>query len=152
MNVLFLVDQRLLTLPILYLSRYIVATKATYYELLMSVTREQRWESWILYILQGVKETAVWTTEKIHQVMRLEDETVARVKHQAPKIYSRELVEVIFSQPYCRIGNLVSAGVGNRQSASKYLKTLAERGVLREVQIGRERLFINTELLRLFVD
>jgi Fic family protein len=152
MNVLFLVDQRLLTLPILYLSRYIVANKAMYYDLLMSVTREQRWEPWILYILQGVKETALWTTEKIHQVIRLEDQTISRVKQTAPKIYSRELIDVVFSQPYCRISHLVSAGVGNRQSASKYLKTLTEQGILQNVQIGRERLFINTELLRLFVE
>lgn len=150
LNSLYLIEQGLLTLPILYLSRYIMAHKADYYRSLLAVTREQAWEAWILYALRGVQETAQWTTAKINAIRALEVETVRYVQKTLPKIYSRELVDIIFTQPYCRIGNLVAAGMAHRQSASKYLKALAEMGVLREVPLGKEKLFIHPRLIDLF--
>ena len=103
LNSLFLIQENLLTLPILYLSRYIIANKADYYSLLLGVTRDEAWEPWILYVLRGVEETAQWTTAKIAAIRDLQDHTIEHVKQSASKIYSRELVELIFAQPYCRI-------------------------------------------------
>lgn len=149
LNSLFLVQEGLLTLPILYLSRYIIANKADYYRLLLDVTRKQAWEPWITYILKGVEETATWTTEKIATIRALQAMTIEHVRKAAPKIYSHELVDLIFDLPYCRIQNVVEKGIAGRQAASRYLKQLGEVGVLKEVVVGRERLFIHPKLVQL---
>lgn len=149
LNILFLIQEGLLDLPILYLSRYIIAHKADYYRLLLDVTREGAWEPWLLYMLKAVEETAHWTTAKIAAIRALEEHTGAYVRDRLPKIYTRELVEVIFEQPYCRIGNLVECKIAQRQSASRYLKELVAIGVLREIQAGKEKVFIHPRLMRL---
>jgi Fic family protein len=142
-NILFLIQQGLLDLPTLYLSRYILGNRADYYRLLLEVTTKRAWEPWILYILDGVETTARWTTAKIGAVYDLIDATVAYVRDAAPKIYTRELVDVIFTQPYSRIQNVVDRGLGHREKASRDLKHLVALGVLREVKVGREKLFLN---------
>ena len=149
LNSLFLVEQGLLTLPILYLSRYIIARKADYYRLLLEVTRKGSWEDWLIYILGGVEETANWTTAKIGAVRKLSVDTNAYVRQELPKIHSRELVDVIFEQPYCRIANLVESGIAGRQAASRYLKALVAAGVLEERAIGKEKLFVHPKLMNL---
>jgi Fic family protein len=151
-NSLFLVDQQLLNLPILYLSRYIIAHKSAYYQLLQNITRYDDWEPWLLYIIEGVEQTARWTTSKINAIRELEKETIRHVRTELPKIYSREVVEMIFTQPYCRISNLVEAKIAHRQSSSKYLKELVRIGVLSELQVGKEKIFIHSKLMRLLQD
>jgi len=148
-NSLFLIQEGLLTLPILYLSRYIIQHKSEYYRLLLQVTREQDWEAWILYILKGIEETAIWTTSKIAALKALNEHTVAFMRQKLPKIYSHELVSLIFELPYCRISSLVDAGIAKRQSASVYLKQLVEIGVLIEVPMAKEKLFIHPKLMQL---
>ena len=149
LNSLFLVERGLLGLPILYLSRHIVAHKEDYYRLLLAVTRESAWEPWILYVLHGIEETAVWTTAKIAAIRELSDHTARYLRGAIPKIYKRELVDVIFNQPYCRIINVVEAGIAERQAAARYLKAMAEVGVLREQAAGREKLFLHPKLMEL---
>jgi Fic family protein len=149
LNSLFLVEQGLLPLPILYLSRFIIANKADYYRLLLAVTRESAWEPWLLYMLRAVEEMATWTTAKIAAIRTLAVHTTHYIRLQAPKIHSRELVDVVFEQPYCRIANLVEAGVAERQAASRYLKTLASIGVLSEQASGRDKLFVHPKLMAL---
>jgi Fic family protein len=139
----------LLTLPILYLSRYIIASKSDYYRLLLKVTQEQAWEEWIVYLLKGVAETAAWTTAKIAAIRALSDHTRDYVRGRIPKIYSHELIDLIFELPYCRIQNLDEAGIAKRQTASNYLKELAGIGLLTEKQMGREKLFIHPKLMHL---
>lgn len=148
-NILFLIQEELLTLPILYLSRYVIANKADYYSLLLGVTRDQAWEPWLQFMLRAVATTSKWTTGKIAAIRALAEHTTEHVRQQLPKIYSRELVDVIFEQPYCRIGNLVDKGIAQRQAASRYLHDLAALGVLREMPAGKERLFIHPKLMRL---
>jgi len=148
-NILYLIQQNLLGLPILYLSRHIIAHKADYYRLLLDVTRNGAWEPWILFMLQAVEETAQWTTAKIGAIRRLAEHTGNYIRDKQPKIYSRELVDVIFEQPYCRIANLVDKKIAQRQAASSYLKDLVSIGVLREQQVGREKLFIHPRLMQL---
>lgn len=149
LNILFLVEQGLLDSPILYLSRYIIANKAEYYRLLLEVTREQAWEKWVMYMLEGVEETCNWTTDKIKAIRELMQHTSQYVAGKLPKIYSWELVEALFKQPYCRINNLVNAGIAKRQTASVYLKQLCDIGVLREIRSGRETLFVHPKYIEL---
>jgi len=149
LNSLYLVQAKLLTLPILYLSKYIIDHKDEYYRLLLSVTREQAWEPWLLYVIGAVEETARWTTAKIEAIHKLAEHTRRYVRGARPKIYSHELIDVIFRQPYCRISNLEQSGIAKRQTASRYLKELVELGVLEERKVGRELLFVHPRLMRL---
>lgn len=148
LNLLYLVDQGLLDIPVLYLSKAIIEAKQDYYRLLLAVSTKQAWEPWILFMLTAVRSTARWTTSRIKSIRALIDETATRMKRDAPAIYSRELTELIFVQPYCRIANVVDAGIAQRQTASVYLKQLADIGLLKEVKVGREKLFINPGLLQ----
>ena len=148
-NILFLVEQGLLDTPILYLSRHIIQNKGEYYRLLLAVTEEQAWTEWIRFILTGVENTCNWTTDKIKAIRELMQHTSQYVQRELPKIYSWELVESLFKQPYCRINNLVTAGIAKRQTASVYLKQLCEIGVLREYRSGRETLFVHPKYIEL---
>ncbi len=151
-NILYLIERGLLTLPILYLSHHIVRNKAEYYRLLNQVTSDQVWESWVLYMLKAVEKTAQWTTQKITAVRALIEVTREYFNHELPKIYSHELLSVIFEQPYCRIKNLVDNNIAKRQTASEYLKQLCKIGVLEEVQAGKEKLFIHPKLIQLMTN
>ena len=149
LNILFLVQLGLLNSPILYLSRYIIQNKAAYYRLLKNVTYEQDWTAWIMFILEGVEETCTWTTDKIKAIRELMEHTAEYTQRKLPKIYTWELVELLFKQPYCRIGNLVDAGIAKRQTASVYLKQLCEIGILREIKSGRENIFVHPKYIEL---
>jgi hypothetical protein len=149
LNLLFLVEQNLLDQPVLYLSRAIIRQRDKYYRLLNDVTCDDAWEPWVLYILDAVHDTALWTTKKIKAIRELLRRATAHVRERAPSLYSRELVELVFEQPYSRIGNVVDAGIAKRQTASAYLKQLCDVGVLREVKAGREKLFIHPNLMKL---
>lgn len=149
LNILYLIQENLLDVPILYLSRYIIDRKSSYYELLLDVTKNGAWEAWTMFMIDAVRETAQWTKEKILSIRDLEELTANIVRELAPKIYSRELITTIFEQPYCRIDNVISTIGVQRQTASKYLKTLVEIGVLNEQRAGKEKLFINPALMKL---
>jgi len=149
LNTLYLMDQQLLTLPILYLSRFIIQNKAKYYELLLSVTTQSNWQEWILFMLQAVKNSSEWTIIKIKAIQHLHEHSIEYIKSYAGKIYSRELIDVIFEHPYCRISNLVEKGIAKRQAASTYLKKLVELEVLEEINSGKEKLFLHSKLLHL---
>ena len=149
LNSLFLISEGLLTLPILYLSRYIIEHKPDYYRLLREVTKTDEWEEWILFMLKGIEETAAWTTAKIEAIRKLQLHTTEHVRKAAPKTYSHELVNLIFELPYCRIQNVTEKKIAGRQTASVYLKELTRIGVLEEHPVGREKLFIHPRLMRL---
>ena len=149
LNVLYLIECGLLTLPILYLSRFIVHNKQNYYRLLNQVTKDQNWEDWLLFMLKGVEQTAIWTSDKITAIRALMESTTDYIKAQLPKIYSYELVQLIFEQPYCRINNLVERDIAKRQTASTYLKQLADIGVLQEINSGKGKLFVHPRLMTL---
>lgn len=150
LNLLFLVEQELLDMPVLYLSRHIIQNKSAYYNGLRRVTENGDWEAWILYMLAAVKETAQWTTEKIKAIRLLLDNTARRLKEADSKVYSRELVELIFAQPYCRIKTLVESNIASRHTASNYLSRLVELGFLEQVPAkGSEKVFVNPRFLAL---
>lgn len=148
-NNLYLIQEELLTLPILYLSRYIIQSKNEYYRLLIEVTKKHAWEAWIIYMLKAVEETSNWTVAKISAIRDLIEHTTEYIKQEQAKIYTRELVDIIFAQPYCRISNLVDANIAKRQTASEYLKKLESINVLKTELIGRDKLFIHPKLMQL---
>lgn len=152
LNILFLIEKELLDLPILYLSRFINDRRSEYYRLLLEVTTQGAWEPWVLYMLSAVQETSDWTRGKIWAIRRLMDQTVRYVATALPKVYSRELVELFFVQPYVRTQNLVDAGLGTRKTVSGYLGQLVDAGVLREEKAGREKLYVNVRFLDLLTN
>jgi Fic family protein len=151
LNILYLIDQGLLEIPVLYLSRYIIENNNDYYRLLRTVTEVGAWEPWILYMLAAIEDTAKWTKAKIIAIKSLMDNTRDYVSAVNTKLYSHELVELVFAQPYCRIGHLIDAGIAQRRTASRYLKALSEIGVLSEIQIGREKFYIHHKFLKLLM-
>jgi len=149
LNVLILAEAGLLELPTLYLSRHIVRSKPEYYGHLRGVTENGSWEPWILYMLTAVEQTSVWTTQKVRAIRNQMEHTAEHIRFTVPKIYSRELVELMFTEPYCRIANLIAAGIAKRQTASDYLKALVAAGVLHEEKFGRDKVFIHRAYLDL---
>lgn len=146
LNLLYLVDQGLLDIPVLFLSRYIIANKAAYYDGLRRVTEEQQWEAWILFMLRAVESTAQQTFDQVTRIRVLMEEVREQIRQQAPAIYSKDLVEVIFKHPYTKIQFLVDGNIAKRQTASTYLQTLAGLGILRPSKVGREMYYINDPL------
>lgn len=149
-NVLYLLLNDLLDLPILYLSSYIIRNKPVYYSLLRQVTSHQAWEEWILFMLEVVEQTSRDTITKVNRIKALLDKTIEKVRKEAPKIYSKELVELLFHQPYCKIKFLVDAEVAERKTAAKYLDDLSSISVLKKVTVGKENVYLNSKLYELF--
>jgi len=151
-NILYLILKNYLDIPILYLSSYIIKNKTEYYRLLRSVTSEENWEEWIIYILKGIEEVANETIEKVLKIKELLDRTIEKVKNELPKIYSKELIEELFVHPYSKIEFLTKVLGVERKAASRYLNQLQEIGILKEYKIGREKIYINVELLKTLKD
>jgi Fic family protein len=143
---LYLVQQGLLDLPVLYLSRYIIENKSEYYRRLRMVTQNQDWEPWILYMLEAVENTAVFTRRRILEIRELMANTVDIVRERLPGIYTKELVESLFSHPYTKVQFLVNEGLAKRQTAAAYLRQLQTIGVLQSFKAGRENIFLNVRL------
>lgn len=146
-NILYLVQQGLLTVPVLYLSRYLIKHKNAYYAGLRGVTEESKWQEWIEFILDGVDETARGTKEKIFEIRAAMDETQDLIREKLPKVYSKDLVETLFYYPYCKIRFLEQRGIAARQTAANYLRLLEEIGILQSTRVGREVYFLNRRLL-----
>ncbi len=143
LNILYLMDQDLLTEPVLYLSRFIIQHKSEYYRLLREVTETGAWVDWILFILKAVESTSQSTLRQIHAIKDLMDQFADQVRSKTPKLYSKELIELLFNQPYCKSKTLVDAKLVKRQTASKYLQNLADEGFLTAVKVGREVVYVN---------
>lgn len=151
--ILQLIMNRLLEIPILFLSRFIIEHKAQYYRSLRAVTEHGQWESWLLYMLEAMETTAHGTTEKINAIHRLLAETLEKAKQVLPKpTFSKDLIELIFEQPYCKIRFVEKAGIAKRLTATKYLRDLEKAGFVRSIKQGTELIFINHALWRLLTD
>ncbi|MFK7968728.1 MAG: Fic family protein, partial [Bacteroidia bacterium] len=149
LNILYLILNDLIEIPILYLSSYIIEHKEEYYRLLNAVNKYGNWEEWILYMLKAVEVTSIRTIHKIDLIKESLDETIEVVSVKAPKIYRKELVELLYEQPYSKIDLLVDRLGIERKAASRYLKTLSEIGVLKLEKVGRENLYINSKLIEI---
>lgn len=149
LNILFLILNELIDIPILYLSSYINDHKSDYYKLLNTVNKLDEWEDWILYMLKAIEITSRQTIEKIIQIKESLEKTIEQVAEQAPKIYRKELVELLYEQPYSKIEFVVEKLQIERKAASRYLKKLEEIGILTSQKIGRENIFINVDLMNI---
>lgn len=145
-NVLYLIKEKLLQFPILYLSNYIIENKNNYYTTLKAVTEQQDWEGWILYILDAIETTSQKTLILIKEIYLAQQTTLNEIREKAPEICSKELVELLFEQPYCKISFLIERDIAKKQTASKYLKRLCDIGVLQMIKKGRENYYINIKL------
>jgi Fic family protein len=145
-NILYLILKDLLNIPILYLSRYIIQNKSDYYRLLQEVRTKEALEEWILYMLDGVEQTSLETIELINNISSLMDKTKDEVKEKLPKIYSKDLIEILFMHPYTKIDFLVEIMRLHRETASIHLRELEKLGILKSIKIGRSKFFINTKL------
>ncbi|HBK27466.1 MAG TPA: addiction module protein [Dialister sp.] len=148
-NVLYLVQEGLLYYPTLYLSGYIISHKNDYYKLLAGVTERQEWEPWIYYILDAIEQTALHTLQMLKEIRDAKVQLSEEIKEKLPQMYSKELIDLLFNYPYCKISFLVRENIAKTQTASKYLNTLADMGWLHRVKRGREVYFINENLLRI---
>jgi len=150
LSILYLVQQGLLDLPVLYLSRHIIQHKGDYYRLLRNITQVGQWEPWILFMLEAIEQTAASTRERILGIRDLMLQTMERSRKDLPRrVYSKELIELLFRQPYTKGQFLVEAGIAKRQTAAEYLKDLEKIGVLESVKIGKETLYLNRALYKL---
>lgn len=136
-------------IPILYLSSYIIKNEGEHYKLLNAVNKNEEWENWILYILKAVEVTSKQTIAQIQSIRELLKLTIKKVKGNAPKIYSKELVENLFEEPYTKIEYITNKLGVERKAASRYLRKLKEIGILESKKVGKEVIYINTELITL---
>lgn len=151
LNILYLVEAGLIDVPILYLSRYIMENKSEYYNGLRRVTEEGAWEDWIVYMLDAVEKTAIETRQRIVEIKNSLDDAIEIARTRMGQSYKKELIELVFEQPYTRISFLERAGIAKRQTAAKYLSELEEIGLLKSFKSGRERLFVNARLFQILV-
>jgi Fic family protein len=148
-NILHIILNNLLESPILYLSNYIINNKSDYYRLLQEVRTKNKWEDWIIYMLKGVEETSHETISQIKAIQKLFISTQEKIKKEASKVYDKELIEILFEHPYCKTEILVKRLKISRITASKYLKSLEDIGILKSKQVWKETLYINTKLFEL---
>lgn len=148
-NILYLVQQKLLSIPVLYLSRYILEHRTDYYQLLREVTEEGNWQRWILYMIHALEETSKLTLFKIDEIKDAMTSMGEAIKKELPGIYSKDLVEVLFQRPYSKRQFLQEAGIVKVKTAGTYLASLEEKGFLRSVELGKEKLYLNMQFLEI---
>lgn len=151
-NVLYLVAKELLDLPILYLSRYIISNKSEYYRLIQVVRENGDWESWILFILKGIEETAQQTILLVKGISKLMSEYKIRIRTLLKKAYSHELLNNLFSHPYTKIEFVMEDVRVTRLTATKYLNKLVEQNLLYKHKLGRYNYYLNMPLIELLIN
>lgn len=153
-NVLYLTQSGLLSIPILYLSRHITRTKNEYYSLLQKVRDsngdKEAWEEWIIYMLTAITETAKLSLSIVNDLKILMQSTKSRLRSELPKIYSQDLLNNLFRHPYTRIEFVIKDLRVSRPTATKYLEELVEVGILNKKILGRNSYYINLSLIELF--
>lgn len=151
-NILYLVKENLLKLPILYLSRYINQNKATYYRLLQKTRESNNWEPWILYMLDAVEETAQQTSYIIREIKKLMVLHKQKIRSELPKIYSQDLINSLFKHPYTKI-EFIKDDLGiARKTAGRHLDQLCETGLITKNKIGKENYYFNNDLIELLIN
>ena len=151
-NILFLVKENLLNLPILYLSRYINQNKGKYYKLLQETRNTQNWEPWLMFMLEAVEQTSIQTSAIVRGIKALMMLHKKKIRTELPKIYSQDLINNLFKHPYTKIDFLVQDLQVTRKTAGKYLHVLCDAGFLSEIKLGKEIYFLNDELYSLLAN
>ncbi len=158
LNILALIQKRLLDVPILYLSSYIIANKDNYYEYLNGVTTRRNWNNWILYMLKAIEETSVFTIQKITEIDRLYRRTLDLARLKLPHL-TQEVIERIFEQPYISPKKLLDqnnlsrpTGIRSLNTAKKYLNQLEDLKIMVPQKIGKEVIYLNIDLFNLLAE
>ncbi len=147
--VLNLIEQNIIPLPVLYVSGFLKNNRSDYYQLLLSVTRNQRWKEYIIFMLQAFYHQAAKTTETLTSLLLLHAEYRERIKEKHRKIYSADLVDHLFSHPLTTPVKLAQAMELHQVTASKYLHELVKGGFLKDRWHGKYHFFINEKLIKL---
>ena len=148
-NILYLMLQGLLDMPVLYLSSYIIKNKADYYRLLNEVRTDDAWEEWIIYMLDGIEKTSIQSIKIIGEITELMQEYKSVLREGLPKIYSKDLLELLFKHPYTKINFLVDELGVTRKTATSHLRAIEKLGILESIKVGREVYFVNKKLFQL---
>jgi len=144
LNILYLLQERLIETPVLFLSRYIIDNKTGYYKGLQHVTERGDWESWILYMLEAVEKTSYATLQKIERINAVMAYFSEKVKEELPQVYGKELMELLFEHPYCRIQTLTERlNIKSRQTAASYLNQMVDKNLLVKDKVGKENIYFN---------
>ena len=152
-NILYLVLTQLLDIPVLYLSRFIIKNKAEYYYWLQAVRDDSsNWESWILFLLKGIEETANETIRLVLDIKDLMMEYKHLIRENLPKVYSQDLLNNLFKHPYTKIEFVSEELQVSRPTATSYLNQLTSLGVIEKVKMGRDNIYINTRLFNLLIN
>lgn len=150
-NILYLIIEKLQTLPVLYLSNYIIKNKPDYYRLLQKVRDENSWEDWLLFIINAVEQTAKETIELIIRIKGLMLEYKHKLRDNY-KFYSQDLLNNLFKHPYTKIEFLVNDLGVSRLTAANYLNKLADDNMLQKIKYGTGNYYINTALFNLLTE
>lgn len=141
--------EKLLDIPALFLSEYIIHHKDKYYKGLRAITEKNDWSKFILYMLDMVETTAIKGLDRLESIIQLMESTGQEIKERLPKVYSKDLVEVIFKLPYTKRQNLIDIGLGTPKTVGNYLMALEQKGFLKSVRVGKEKLYLNQKLMRI---
>ena len=149
LNLLYLVDKKLLSRPVLYLSKYIISNKDEYYYNLAGVTQRAAWKNWIMYMLDAVESTSLLTNDLINQIVKQMEVTLEHGRKHI-KWYNKDVNEALFSQPYSRpkiIGNALK--ISSRTTLTKYMDALVNAKILTPKKDGKEIYYLNVDLIRI---
>ena len=146
---LYLKLEQLLDIPAIFLSDYIIQHKSEYYSRLHHVTDNNDWPGFVLYMLDMIEETAINALNQLESIMHLMNATGDKIKRSLPKVYSKDLIELIFKLPYTKRQFLIDAGLGSPKTVGNYLILLERHGFLRSTWVGKEKLYLNEGLMKI---
>ena len=146
---LYLKLSELLDTPAIYLSEYIIKNKTEYYQRLRGVTENNDWEEYILFMLDMIEQTSAKGLDRLNKITKSIDITAEEIKTRLPKIYSKDLVEILFRLPYTKRKHLIDENIGNAKTVGNYLAALEQNGFLKSVKVGKEKLYLNERLLKI---
>lgn len=149
---LYLKLSGLLDTPAIYLSEYIIKNKAEYYRYIRGVTEKNEWEDYILYMLDMIEEIANKGLKRLNKITLAMEETEIEIKKKLPKVYSKDLIEILFRLPYTKRQHLLNENIGNLKTVGNYLISLEENGFLKSEKVGKEKLYLNQRLLKILED
>ena len=150
--ILYLKISGLLDIPAIYLSEYIIKNKIEYYRCLKDVTEKNEWEGYVLYMLDMIEETANKGLKRLNKITVAMEETATEIKKKLPKVYSKDLIEILFRLPYTKRQHLIDENIGNLKTVGNYLIALEKNGFLKSEKVGKEKLYLNQKLLKILED
>ena len=149
---LYLKLSGLLDTPAIYLSEYIIKNKVEYYRCLRGVTEKNEWEAYILYMLDMIEVTSNKGLKRLNKITTAMEKTANEIKKKLPKVYSKDLIEILFRLPYTKRQHLIDENIGNLKTVGNYLLALEENGFLKSEKVGKEKLYLNQKLLEILED